>query len=166
MYQLKKSVNKWGNKWRMMDTMSIQPVGRGEIKSIIDQMKNGTSFGRDRLDINSIKSVSDLLCDPICHIVNLSIVKKTFPMKWKTARIIPLSKGHGSVTSSPAGYRPIAMLPVLSKICERVVQQQISRHMKKNKLWNQNGHAYKEDHSTSTALLQLSDLIYMGGGQE
>ena len=87
-------------------------------------------------------------------------------MKWKTARIIPLSKGHGTDISSPAGYRPIAMLPVISKICERVVQQQIARHMKSNKLWNQNGHAYKEDHSTTTALLQLSDLIYMGGGTE
>ena len=39
----------------MMKSLTLQPAGRSEIKSIIDKMNNGTSFGRDRLDINSIK---------------------------------------------------------------------------------------------------------------
>ena len=52
------------------------------------------------------------------------------------------------------------MLPTISKIVERVIQEQIVRHMEINHLYHPSQHAYRTGHSTSSALLELSDLIY------
>ena len=61
---------------------------------------------------------------------------------------------------SPASYRPIALLPVLSKIVERTVQTQLQDYLEKNALLNSNGHAYRKDLSTSTAIMQLTERLY------
>ena len=129
----KKVIGRWKN-WNRVKKFTIQPVGIQEIKEIIENMGNSTAFGIDTLDSNSIKVGGNLLYVPICHIINLSISKRKVPMKWKMAKLISLHKGHGLVKTSPEGYRPIAILPVLSKICEHVLQRQIYRHMMDNKM--------------------------------
>ena len=156
---LKTAVTNWGPKWNRVKKLTIQPTGIEQVKEVIKNIGNGTAFGRDYIDSNSIKAAGDLLCGPINHIINISIDQCKFPMKWKTARIIPLHKGEGAVRSSPEGFRPIALLPILSKICEHVIQYQIMRHMNNNHMWNRNNNAYRGDHSTTTALIQLTDLM-------
>ena len=156
---LKKAVNNWGEQWTNVEFLTLQPARISEVKYIMDNLGNRTVFGRDLIDSLSVKVASESLCRPVCHLINLSISQKTFPIKWKMAKFIPLYKG---VRSSPAGFRPIALLPVASNICERVVQKQIMDHMNHHKMWNRNNHAYRPDHSTTMALIQLSDLIFQG----
>ena len=76
------------------------------------------------------------------------------------SRLIPILKSKDASRLSPASYRPIALLPVVSKIVERTVQTQLQDHMEKNHLLNTNGHAYRRDLSTSTAIMQLTGLLY------
>ena len=59
-----------------------------------------------------------------------------------------------------SSYRPISLLPVVSKLVERHIQQQLLRHMEKNNLFHPNGHAYRPCLSTNTAMMQLLDSIY------
>ena len=71
------------------------------------------------------------LVPAITHILNLSITTRTFPQKWKTAKIIPLWKGKDAVRTNPKSYRPVALLRIVSKILERVLHEQILTHMEK-----------------------------------
>ena len=54
----------------------------------------------------------------------------------------------------------ITLLPTISKIVERVEQELIVQHMLSNNLYHPNQHVYRKGHSTSTALLELSDMMY------
>ena len=77
-----------------------------------------------------------------------------FPTKWKIAKIVPLFKGKGCKLD-PKNYRPVAILPILSKVLERALFLQVVTYMDSNKLFNPNHHAYRSFHSTTTAMLQM-----------
>ena len=89
--------------------------------------------------------------------MNLSIRTNTFPKPWKNAKVAPLYKGKDSNRTSPKSYRPVAILPIASKVLERVIHNQILEHMEKNQFWHPNHHAYRKNRSTETAVIQLYD---------
>ena len=122
-------------------------------------MGNSTASGHDHIDTMAIKAAADILAKPICHIANLSIRNSEYIDDWKKAKLIPIFKGKGISRMSPGSYRPVAMLPSLSKIVEKVVQTQIISFMNKSGQFNDNLHAYREQYSTTSTLLQLSDSI-------
>ena len=90
----------------------------------------------------------------VCHIVNLSIGSNKFPNKWKIAKLVPLYKGKGAKID-PKNYRPVAILPILSKVLERSIFLQIVSFMDGNNFFNPSHHAYRSFHSTTTAMLQM-----------
>ena len=59
----------------------------------------------------------------LTHIINLSISTSNFPQLWKNAKVIPLHKKDDQL--NPKNFRPVAILPVFSKVLERVVFEQI-----------------------------------------
>ena len=71
-------------------------------------------------------------------------------------KVIPLFKGKGCKLD-PKNYRPVAILPILSKVLERAMFIQVLRHMDNNKYFNPSHHAYRSFHSTTTAMLQMYD---------
>ena len=117
-------------------------------------MKNSKASGVDNLDTYILKLVRKKIVPSVCHIINLSIQSNKFPTKWKIAKVVPLYKGKGSKLE-PKNYRPVAILPILSKVLERAMFQQLVYFMDANKLFNPNHHAYRSFHSTTTAMLQM-----------
>ena len=93
----------------------------------------------------------------VTHIVNMSILTCSFPTAYKIAKVIPLHKGKEAPTNQPKSYRPVSILPVISKLIERVIQQQITRYMNDTKLFHPNHHAYRAFHSTTTAMIAMHD---------
>ena len=116
-------------------------------------------MGNDNIDSMTLKLNAAVLCGPICHIVNQSISSGKFCSKWKLGKTIPLFKGGKANKFRPEAYRPIAILPVISKLCEKAVQCQLVNFMEESKQINKNSHVYKRLHSTTTALLQITDYI-------
>ena len=74
----------------------------------------------DDLDTYIIKLTRAQTIPSVCHILNLSIQSRKFPTKWKIAKIVPLYRGKGSKLD-PKSYRPVAILPILSKVLERAM---------------------------------------------
>ena len=105
----------------------------------------------------TVQCVADYISHPICHIINSSIRQKTFAMKWKTARVILIQKAKELSRIEPSTFRPISLLPVLSKLVERTVQEQLVNHFESNHLFHPNNHAYRTSRSTTSAMLQLVD---------
>ena len=131
-----------------------------EILKIIEKMGNSTSTAHDDLDNMMIKHGAAALHEPIIHLVNSSITQQKCAARWKIGRILPLHKGKGLDRESPTSYRPISLLPVLGKITEKAVQCQIMKFMRDTEQINENHHAYRENLSTTTAMLDLSDTIF------
>ena len=105
-------------------------------------MKKSHAFGTDKLDAETLK-----------------IGTGDFPPKWKTARILPLLKNNKMDRTDPNSYRPISLLPIISKISERIVQVQLLDYLEKSNQLHTNHHSYRSLTSTTTALIQMMDKI-------
>ena len=109
----------------------------------------------DQIDTYIIKLVKESILSSITHIINLSIQQSAFPSGFKTAKVVPLHKKDDKL--DPKNYRPVAILPVLSKILERVIYLQVTEYLNTNNLLHPNHHGYRKNHNTTTALLQMYD---------
>lgn len=110
----------------------------------------------DGLDSKLLKLVSDELAPVLCYIFNLSLSCCKCPTEWKRAKIIPIPKNK-SVSFTGSNSRPISLLPLLSKIMEKVVADQMKFFFLTNGLVTDFQHAYRRGHSTATALTQMTD---------
>jgi len=71
---------------------------------------------------------------------------------FKKSIVHPVYKGKGKDSKDPASYRPIAILPAVSKILERVVAWQLTDHLEDNSLLPREQHGFRKGRSTITAL--------------
>ena len=138
---------------------SLKSVTEREVAGLVSKLKNSHAFGIDRLDAAIIKIAAPVLLKVLTHIINLSLGTSTFPGRWKIARILPLRKSRESDSQSPASYRPVSQLPVMSKLTERAVQCQILSYLEDSNLLSPQHHAYRTNHNTSTALIHLMDSL-------
>ena len=90
-------------------------------------------------------------------IINNYIVRSTFPGIWKIARISPVPK-----ILNPAqlkDYGIISILQILSKICKKLVLQQMTEFIEKRLIYSNHQSGYSKNHSTATLLMKLYDDI-------
>ena len=136
-------------------SMKIECVHPDQVLRIISNMKSSSSCGIDSIDSRIIKLAKHQLVPVITHLVNLSIKERKFPDSWKRSKVIPLHK-KDEVTY-PKNYRPVSLLPVLSKILERVIFEQMIFYLEENHLLHHSHHGFRANHSTATALIEMYD---------
>ena len=123
----------------------------------ICKMSSKKATGLDNLSIRLLKLAAPIVCDSLAYICNLSLFTSNFPSAWKKARVTPIFKEGDK--SDVNNYRPISVLPVISKIIERSVHNQLYDFLTKNELLNSCQSGFRKNHSTTTTLLDVSDHI-------
>ncbi|XP_039764078.1 uncharacterized protein LOC120636599 [Pararge aegeria] len=88
-----------------------------EIITIINKLDSNTSSGIDNINTRVIKSVKGCISDELTRCINTCFRTGTFPTTLKIAKVTPIYKSGPK--SDPSNYRPISVLPVLSKIFEK-----------------------------------------------
>ena len=136
-------------------SFNLKCVHPETVEQILSSLKNSKSCGLDSIDTFSLKLAGQRIIPALTHIINLSILTQQFPTSWKTAKIIPLYKKDDPL--SPKNYRPVAILPILSKVLEKAVFLQIVDYMDSNHLIHPNHHGFRAGHSTTTGLIQMYD---------
>ena len=98
-----------------------------------------------------------MICHPLTHFINLSIISGVFPDQLKIARVIPLFKsGDKSIFTN---YRPVSVLPAFSKILEKVIYNRLLDYLNKHEILSDNQFGFRKHHSTEYALTLLYDKI-------
>ena len=105
------------------NSMFLNPTSVTEIKKIISKMQPKNSTRIDEIPISVVKSSSDYILFGLCHIFNLSLSQGQFIIVFKKAKVIPVHK-KGQKTNVN-NYQPISLLPVLSKILEKIVYNRL-----------------------------------------
>ena len=104
-----------------------------------------------------MKLVSPSLCPILTVIINQSLTTGIFPDKLKIAQVIPLyKKGNAHIFDN---YRPISLLPSISKIIEKIVFNQLYDYFVKKELIYSSQYGFRQLHSTELASLELVDRI-------
>ncbi len=140
-----------------VNSLFFQPVVQSEITEIISSLRSGTAGGYDNIPMQIVKDSVDLVSEPLTHIVNLSIQSGIVPDQMKIARVIPIFKSGADNLFS--NYRPISVLPVFSKILERVVYERLLNYLNEYNILLNNQYGFRKNHSTSLALIHLLDKI-------
>ena len=100
------------------DNFFMQPTYRLEIIRVMQTLKNKSSEGFDKLSTILVRETINEIATPLEHIINLSFVTGSVPLNLKIAKIIPIFKsGNNQLFNN---YRPISILPALSKIIEKL----------------------------------------------
>ena len=96
----------------------------------------------------------------MAHIINLSLMTSTVPSIWKAAKVNPIYKS-GNV-DLVENYRPISILPTLSKLLERTVHDQLYSFLEDNKLLSDCQFGFRKRRSTKLAATLLCDSVRKG----
>ena len=99
-----------------------------------------------------LKNAASQFAPLLCALCNSSLQSGKLPTSQKHALVYPRLKKASLDTGDPASYRPISNLSFISKLVERVVASRFVRHVEKNELFPPNQSAYRQHHSTETAV--------------
>lgn len=98
-----------------------------------------------------------MILPTLTHIFNCSLVTATYPKIWKKAIVRPIPKINSP--SAPSDFRPISILPALSKALEYIVHKQITDYLNSYNLINPFQSGFRSGHSTTTALLKIIEDV-------
>ena len=105
-----------------------------------------------------MKAVKHEIVKPLTFIINQSLKTETFLDRLKVARVRPLfKKGDNQLITN---YRPISILPSLSKLFEKVMHMQLTYYLESKTLMTTTQYGYRSGHSTELASLELVDRTY------
>ena len=116
-----------------------------------------TSSGHDKISCIILKEIKDIIAQPLSLVVNQAFHTGVFPSKLKLAKVIPLFK-KGDKTSIE-NYRPISLLPFMSKVLEKIINIQLYDYFQSNHLLYKSQYGFRKHHSTEFASLELVDTI-------
>lgn len=145
------------NRSRKPCTFNFTEASNEEIKKATFSLKSN-ACGIDEISAFFIKLSIDKSVGIFAEIVNASLRSGYFPSRWKKARIKPIPKVSEPILASD--YRPISLLIAFSKILEKIVSNQMKAYLVENSLLDKFQSAYKNKHSTISALLEITDNIY------
>ena len=133
------------------------PVTCTQVERIVSSMPSNKSPGTDKVSMRIIKDCLPVILGPLTDIINCSFATSTFPNSWKASEVIPLLKDGDH--EEPSNNRPLSMLAVASKICEKVALQQFSNYLQRNGLLSKHQSGNRKYHSTETLNIMISDFL-------
>ncbi len=125
---------------------SFENVSASNMVKLLRRLKASKASGYDGIPTSMIKDGAEELAVPLTYLINSCLEQSVFPDTEKYAKIIPVYKS--GKRSSMDNYRPISILPVLSKVFEKVVQKQLYEYLEKNSLLSPNQFALRKHRST------------------
>ena len=150
------SSNKVSNdylKTRILTAFSFDWVTPNEVTKIVNGYKPKTSKGNDGISMKLFKSIFPSLVNAITLLINQSLTTSIFPNKLKIAKIMPLLKKPNIYQLN--NFRPISLLPCVSKLIEKCVFNQLYSYFESNNLLYKSQYGFRKSHSTESACLEL-----------
>ena len=138
----------------------LASVSENSILTILKSTQISKAAGLDGLSGPFLKDGAKFLAKPISDLCNLSIKSEKFPDSCKVAKVRPLYK-RGFLTQ-PCNYRPISLLPLISKVIEKVIHDQTSTFLNSKNLLYTYQSGFRKKHSTDFCFSYLNDKILKG----
>ena len=124
---------------------------------LLSNLSTSKATGYDNTPARFLKDGANIIVSPLTYIINLSLKTNIVPDDFKTARIVPLYKKGDC--NFEGNYRPVSILPVVSKILERIAYDQMYSYLCENNLIYEFQSGFRTGFSTNTALTYLCDKI-------
>ena len=142
------------------NNFNFTDVEEDHILTLLLQINPSKAVGIDNLGGQFLRDGATELSRPVSQLINLSISSSIFPNQCKIAKLKPLyKKGSAQETKN---YRPISLLPLLSKIFEIVIHEQTQGYLDQHNILYKYQSGFRTKHSTDTCLSLLNNKILSG----
>lgn len=139
-------------------TIFLQPTTEIEISNIISKLKSNKATGVDQITTLTLKNTKPYITVALCHVANIMLNTGRFPDKLKVARVTPCFKDGSKQLLT--NYRPISVLPGISKIFEKIILARLNSFITQHKLISKKQYGFQEKKGTSDAIADLTDEMY------
>jgi uncharacterized membrane-anchored protein YitT (DUF2179 family) len=115
--------------------------------------------GLDGISTKILKMSGPIISPWLTVIFNQSFKTGIFPSEWKLAKVFPLftENKKGNKRNNAEHYRPNSILPIVAKISERIVYNQLYNYLTKHNILSKNQSGFRTKHSTVTSLLHATN---------
>jgi hypothetical protein len=122
------------------------------IAKTIKGLNNTEALGMDGIPTSVLKKGVEVLAGPIAHLVNRSLAEGKVPANFKIGRVHRIHKGKGKPREDPASYRPVSIVPALSKVMETQVKENLEDHLRKVNRLPGSQYGFRPKRSCTSAL--------------
>ena len=144
-------------KSRVNESLFLKPTSPNEIVEIALNIKISKSTGHDDISSRVVKNSIHCFVEPLCYIFNRSIYSGIVPEELKLAKIVPIHKKGD--THDMLNYRPIAILPVFTKLLEKIMYNRLYNFLQNKNILIDNQFGFRKKYSTALAIFSLTDSI-------
>ena len=142
---------------RAAQNFVLQKVSTNFVLKELSGLKVTKASGPDGITARRLKDAAPVIAKPITYLVNLTISTGLIPTEWKDRRVTPICKP--GARNDVNNYRPISVLPTVSRIMERAIQVQFLAFLTELDLLSDYQSGFRKKHSTETAVVYLTDYI-------
>ena len=128
----------------------------------MNTFKTSNGSGLDGISSFFLKLAMPVVANSLSILFNKSIEHGVFPDSWKTARVAPIYKAGPADERS--NYRPISVLPLISRLFEKLVYSQIYNYLNENNFLYKHQSGFRNLHSVVTCLLKNTNNWYINVG--
>ena len=134
---------------------AIPPVKMSELLQDLLNLDINKSTGTDNIGTNILNVNAPFIVSPLTYIFNRIIDSGIYPNILKNAKVSPIFKSGGKCL--PTHYRPISVLPVISKLIEKHISRHMYQYLAKYNLLHDAQSGFRSNHSCQTALVNIID---------
>ena len=139
------------DRWLEEDWGEFPPITAMEVHRKIKEMRALAAPGPDGIVIQCLQETSSIVVPILCRIYQCLLQEGTHPSMWRKAKVLPIPK-LGTDSNAAKGYRPIALLSVLSKVMEGLMKDRLSFTLESNQNLNECQQGFRQGRSTELAL--------------
>lgn len=140
------------------DKFSFREITVSDIASVINNIAASGSPGTDGISPHMLKFSLGSISSVLVSLFNRSIKLTAFSASWKIGFITPIHK-RGTIFDMN-NYRPISILPIISRIFERILSAQLRNYIEDKCLLSPQQHGFRLGRSCQTALISLTNRLF------
>ena len=129
-----------------------------EVYKILNNLDISKATGPDRIGYRLLREAAGSISHVLSKLFNKSFELNTYPDSWKMAHVIPLHKKNDK--SDPNNYRPVSLLPCISKIFERAVHKHVYAYLTENELISKKQSGFTQGDSTVNQLTYICHKLH------
>ena len=130
----------------VVNSMYLEPITEITVIQTTQKLKSKLSSGHDDISTKLLKETIGTICMPLTHIINLSFDTGIVPDQLKIAKVVPIFKA--SEKTSLNNYRPISLLPAISKLLEKIMFDKVMGFVDLHNVLYRHQYGFRPKHST------------------
>ncbi|CAH2100510.1 unnamed protein product [Euphydryas editha] len=139
--------------------LPIERIKKSEVIETIKNLKQNKAPGYDLITAKVLRELPEIAIRFLMHLFNCILTRGIFPPQWKVAEIKMILK-PGKAPVETSSYRPISLLPVLSKVMEILFLKRLNTVIAENKIIPDHQFGFRKNHGTIEQVHRLVEEIH------